>query len=43
MMKANKYVVIKSTVEVGTTDRFSKKYNNLVFIFNPNFSQKQIL
>jgi nucleotide sugar dehydrogenase len=32
-----KYVVIKSTVEVGTTDRFSKKYNNLVFIFNPEF------
>ena len=23
-----KYVVIKSTVEVGTTDRFSKKYKN---------------
>jgi len=33
----NNIVVIKSTVEVGTTDRFEKKYQNLKFIFNPEF------
>ena len=33
----NRVVVIKSTVEVGTTDKFSSIYNNLDFVFNPEF------
>jgi len=33
----NRVIVIKSTVEVGTTDKFSSIYNNLDFVFNPEF------
>ena len=30
-------IVIKSTVQVGTTDKFSNQYSNLSFVFNPEF------
>jgi UDPglucose 6-dehydrogenase len=33
----NKTVVIKSTVNPGTTDYFQQKYPNKVFMFNPEF------
>ncbi len=36
-LQCNNTVVIKSTVEVGTTSKFSEKYQNLKFVFNPEF------
>jgi UDPglucose 6-dehydrogenase len=33
----NSIIIIKSTVEVGTTDSFEKKYKNLKLVFNPEF------
>tara|TARA_B100000427_G_scaffold327197_1_gene337411 strand:+ start:829 stop:1683 length:855 start_codon:yes stop_codon:yes gene_type:complete len=36
-LNKQKFVVIKSTVKVGTTDIFSSTYKNLDFIFNPEF------
>ena len=34
---SDKVVIIKSTVEPGTTDYFQKKYPNLKIVFNPEF------
>jgi len=34
---SKKTIIIKSTSPVGTTEHFSQKYNNLDFVFNPEF------
>ena len=36
-LQCSNTVVIKSTVQIGTTNRFSKKYKDLRFVFNPEF------
>lgn len=36
-IKEGKTVVIKSTVTIGTTDRFQKEYPRLKLLFNPEF------
>ena len=34
---SNKLIVIKSTVPVGTTNKFTKKFNKVKIYFNPEF------
>jgi len=36
-IKNGKIVVIKSTIQIGSTNRFQKKYPNLIILFNPEF------
>ena len=36
-LNIKKFIVIKSTVEIGMTERFTAHYKNLHFIFNPEF------
>ena len=36
-IKDGAVIVIKSTVKIGTTSRFQKKYKKLKFLFNPEF------
>lgn len=38
---SDKVVIIKSTVEPGTTDYFQNKYPNLAIVFNPEFLTEQ--
>uniref|UniRef100_A0A6M3MCN6 Putative UDP-glucose/GDP-mannose dehydrogenasese n=1 Tax=viral metagenome TaxID=1070528 RepID=A0A6M3MCN6_9ZZZZ len=40
-IKGEKIIIIKSTVEPGTTDRLQKKYPQHRFLFNPEFLTEQ--
>lgn len=37
LAKKSKTIVVKSTVPPGTTQKFSEKYKNHLFVFNPEF------
>lgn len=37
MLSYNGLIIIKSTINPGTTDNFSKKFSNLNFVHNPEF------